>query len=386
MDGFTVAERLASADRPSPLIVMLTSSGDSSDASRCRQLGISAYLIKPVRQASLRDAIIELLAKARKDTGVRFEPVDAAAAPVEVVPRLTPRAATPLRVLVAEDNLVNQRLAVSLLEKAGHSTVLAANGVQAVAAFEREPFDVILMDMQMPEMSGTEAIAVIRERERCEGRHTPVVAITAHALKGDKERCLAAGADGYVPKPIVPAALFEEIERSVAGATVRAGKAGGAGGAGETGTAGEVARSEPRPTQAPVEEATPFLPARPALAASAALAIDRAGLLARVDGDRGLLQEVINLFLQEGPRLLGTVRAHLEAERMTEVYRAAHALKGSAGNFGVPEVVAAAGQVEQAAQAGDLAAAQAAFDDLESGIEAMRAGLRALQEEILCAS
>ena len=123
--------------------------------------------------------------------------------------------ARPLAILLAEDNAVNQRLAVRLLEKRGHSVVVTANGAEAVAAFAERPFDAVLMDVQMPVMNGFEATSAIRARERDTGRRTPIIAMTAHAMSGDRDRCLSAGMDGYVQKPIQPAELFAAIERVV---------------------------------------------------------------------------------------------------------------------------------------------------------------------------
>jgi len=206
MDGFTVAERIRADPRlrETPM-VMLTSGGHPDDATRCRALGIAVYLMKPVGQIELWRAI------RRARLGAPTPP--ALPTPPPVVWRRS------LAVLVAEDNAVNQRLAVRLLERCGHRVVVAGNGVEAVAATMRESFDVVLMDVQMPEMDGLEATAAIRAHERTCGRHTPIVAMTAHALKGDDVRCLAAGMDAYVPKPIQAARLYAIIDHLTAPAT-----------------------------------------------------------------------------------------------------------------------------------------------------------------------
>jgi len=206
MDGFALAQEIQKdPDLVGATIMMLTSAGHLGDAARCRQLGISAYLVKPIRQGELLDAICSVLNEATKKRSV------------PLVTRHTLREIKKrLRVLLAEDNAVNQMLAVRLLEKRGYTVTVAANGRDAVALFEKESFDVILMDIQMPEMDGLEATAEIRVREKFKGGHIPIIAMTAHSLVGDKERCLTAGMDGYVSKPIRTHQLFAAIEGSFA--------------------------------------------------------------------------------------------------------------------------------------------------------------------------
>jgi CheY-like chemotaxis protein len=203
MDGFALVERIQKdPELVGATIMMLTSAGHLGDGARCRQLGISAYLVKPIRQGELLDAICSVLNEAPKKTSV------------PLVTRHTLREIKKrLRVLLAEDNAVNQMLAVRLLEKRGYTVSVAVNGRYALAAFEKESFDVILMDIQMPEMDGFEATAAIRVREKSTGRHIPIIAMTAHSLVGDQERCLTAGMDGYVSKPIRTHQLFAAIER-----------------------------------------------------------------------------------------------------------------------------------------------------------------------------
>ena len=205
VDGFTVAERIREAlSVPQPTILMLSSADHGSDIKRCQTLDVSAYVIKPVSQADLFSAIGRAL-------GTRT--ITSAERPA---PKSIPMAARVLRVLLAEDNRVNQRLATLLLERAGHVVVLAETGIAAVDAFKREPFDLILMDLQMPEMGGIEATREIRTLEGPNGSHTPIVALTAHAMQGDRERCERASMDGYVTKPIHRDDLFAEIDRLLA--------------------------------------------------------------------------------------------------------------------------------------------------------------------------
>ncbi len=204
MDGFALAARIK--EDPSlagSTVLMLTSDDRPGDLARCRALGIAAYLVKPIRQSELLDAIVTALGS----------PEPAAIAAVPVPPRT--QAGRALRVLLAEDNRVNQRLAVRLLEKRGHRVVVVDNGRDAVAAAIAQPFDLVLMDVQMPEMDGFEATAALRAGERGSGQHRPIVAMTAHAMKGDRERCLLAGMDEYLAKPIQPAELYDLIDRLV---------------------------------------------------------------------------------------------------------------------------------------------------------------------------
>jgi CheY-like chemotaxis protein len=205
MDGFTLIEHIR--HRPelaTATIMMLTSAGHRGDAARCQELGVAAYLLKPIRQSELREAIARVLG-AREHEGAiplitRFSLHDAR------------DPAAFLHVLLAEDNAVNQRLAVRLLEKRGHRVSVACNGREALNALEKETFDLVFMDVQMPEMDGLEATAAIREREKNTGLHQPIIALTAHAMKGDREKCLTAGMDGYLTKPIRPADLDEILE------------------------------------------------------------------------------------------------------------------------------------------------------------------------------
>ncbi|HYC50554.1 MAG TPA: response regulator [Gemmatimonadaceae bacterium] len=209
MDGLAVVEALQrDAALRDTAVIMLSSVGQEVDATRCREIGIAAYLTKPVRQSALLHTIIETL--------------------TSPVPVPQPEAATPaatdatrrLRVLVAEDNAVNQSLVRSLLQKGGHEVVITTNGQEAVAAFDDGRFDVILMDVQMPVMDGFEATATIRSKELATGGHIPIVALTAHAMNGDRERCLGAGMDAYLSKPLRPDALREALASVTAGAAL----------------------------------------------------------------------------------------------------------------------------------------------------------------------
>jgi CheY-like chemotaxis protein len=203
MDGFTFVERVRQqADLRKITIMMLTSVGQRGDAARCRELGIAAYLVKPIVQSQLLDAILNVL-------GTKAEQ----AHPAPLVTRHSLREGhRSLRVLLAEDNAVNQVLASRLLEKQGHTVVVAGDGRKALEALEKQKFDLVVMDVSMPEMDGFEAAAAIRAKEGRTGSHIPIIAMTAHAMKGDRERCLAAGMDAYISKPIQASELFQAIK------------------------------------------------------------------------------------------------------------------------------------------------------------------------------
>jgi len=333
MDGFTLAERVIGEPAlATATIMMLTSAGQRGDAARCRELGISGYLTKPIRSPDLRQAIRLALAPARDDRAplVTRHAVRASA---------QSRAAVgPLRVLLAEDNSVNQQLAVGLLKKRGHTTVVAEDGRAALAALDEASFDLVLMDVQMPVMGGFDATAAIRERERGTGKHIPIVAMTARAMKGDREACLAAGMDGYVAKPISAQSLFDAIDAALAPQD---------GGPGDS---------------PPLLEPT----------------IDRAALVARFDGDEELLRELATLFLHDCPAKLATIQEAVARKDARSLHNAAHALKGSAANFGPGAAVAAAGKLEKMGYAGDLTEADTMALELGRAIVELQAGLAAL--------
>ncbi|HUY12983.1 MAG TPA: response regulator [Terriglobia bacterium] len=208
-DGFGLAEQIKTKpELASSAIMMLTAGGQRGDASRCRELGVAAYLTKPVGRAELREAILRVL-------GTRSQRLEGAGLVTRHSLRESRRAAATHRILLVEDNAVNQHLARRILEKRGHQVTVVENGRAAVAAIEKGGFDIVLMDVQMPEMDGFEATAAIRETEKANGTHLPIVAMTALAMSGDSERCLQAGMDAYVSKPIKADDVFKIIESLV---------------------------------------------------------------------------------------------------------------------------------------------------------------------------
>ena len=205
MDGFGLAERIRAVPQESkPTLIMLSSGGQRGDAARCAELGIAAYLTKPIRQDELRRALQDALHPNRDEGSAKLITRHSIRQQAEPLGQL--------RILLAEDNPVNQKVVTRMLEKRGHIVTFAANGREAVRALERESFDLVLMDVQMPEMDGYEATAAIRANERGGTRRQPIFALTAHAMKGVRERCIAAGMDGYLTKPIQAVELDRVLE------------------------------------------------------------------------------------------------------------------------------------------------------------------------------
>ena len=204
MDGFSLVEKIKHDPvLDGPTIMMLTSSGEPGDAARCRDLGISGYLTKPISQSSLLGAITTVLGRTVPES-----------AETPLVTRHLLQEMSCLRILLAEDNVVNQMIVTRMLEKWGHTLVVAGNGKEAVTAVTQQgarSFDLVLMDVQMPEMDGFEATARIRAWEQGTGGHLPIIALTAYAMKGDCEKCLEAGMDGYLTKPLKSDELLDAI-------------------------------------------------------------------------------------------------------------------------------------------------------------------------------
>jgi len=334
IDGFQVMQRIRSNPALAGAVIMMISADRHMiDTARCHELGVRWCLTKPIGQSELLDAILLALGQ-----GIVEERLIESTVP----PSREKLEGRPLNVLLCEDNSVNQKLAIRLLEKAGHRVSLARNGREAVAAWENAGtpgFDIVLMDIQMPEMDGMEATAAIRDREKKSGNHIPILAMTAHAMRGDKERCLASGMDGYISKPIHPDGLFAEIERCL-GATGRS-------------------SAMPETSKEPCEQ------------------IDRVSLLERVEGDQELLTEMVHLFQEDAPSLLAAMRDALQRGDMTVLERSAHSLKGAASNLSARAAVAASSQLEKDARNKDAESAKGSLVEVE---RAMKQLLPALAE------
>ena len=328
MDGFALAEKIRENTRYSDTaLMMLSSVSQAGDTSRARELGITRYLTKPIKQSVLLDAILT---------------VEDGSAEVVEPAKAQPLTVTPLHILLAEDGLVNQKVATTFLEQRGHSVVVANNGKEAVAAFESQSFDVILMDMQMPEMDGFEATAVIRDKQKTMGNHIPIIAMTAHAMKGDRERCLDAGMDGYISKPIRKEVLYKNIEEIGSGS-------------GELQTAQEdrVATDQ---------------------------VFDKEEALDRAGGDMDILKELVEVFFEECPKLMDEIQNAMTSGDTTALRRAAHTLKGTADIFSAKCVVETSLKIETMGRDANLDGVEEAWSDLEKEIKRVQPVLKKLFE------
>ncbi|HSY58057.1 MAG TPA: response regulator [Terriglobales bacterium] len=334
-DGFGLVENIRQVPHLGRIaVLLLSSSAQQAERQRCKELGIAAYLEKPFDPAELLETILGVLAVQKNPS------------PIERAPDVRQPGRKGMKVLLAEDNAVNRTLARRLLEKHGHTVVLAENGREALAALERESVDLVLMDIQMPEMDGLEATAAIREREKMAGGHMPIIALTAHAMKGDREKCLAAGADDYLTKPIRTAELFEAVDR-LQNAKITA----------------------------------PFT-IIPAPATTAASVFDIEVALRQVEGDRDLLDEIVRIFADECPKTMIEIRNAIRAADLPFLERAAHTLKGSAANLGAIDVMESATKLEEYARIADLSGARIQFQSLGGALEKLLLELEAVSRKV----
>jgi PAS domain S-box-containing protein len=319
MDGYTLISHIrGSVPLAGMSVIVLTSDDGRSEMARLEKVAVSAQLTKPVKQSELLTAIQRALALEPRISGAPDEP-----RPAEPPIR-------PLQILLAEDGVVNQRLAVGLLQKWGHHVTVANNGREAVACFRNQPFDLVLMDVQMPEMDGFQATACIRELEKNTGRHVPIVAMTAHAMKGDSDHCLEAGMDGYVAKPMRQRDLHEALAQFFAPGV-------------ET-----PAVDLPKP------------------AAPIACTIDWPSVQRELGGDRRLMGEVMTAFLAEGPQLVSDMQRAIATRNGPALRRAAHTLKGTLQIFHADSLQQLAHEIELLGRDGNLSAAAEALPRVEA--------------------
>ncbi len=331
MDGFTLAERI----REDPFykaitIMMLSSSRRRGDSERCMKLGMSNYLMKPIKQSDLYNAIIVAIGQMDKKGGRKTDKDKNKRKEMEEEKSTIKRE---VNILLAEDNGINRKLAESMIKKKGWNVVSVTNGKEAVELYKKQSFDLILMDVQMPEMDGFKATSIIRELEEKKGDHVPIVAMTAHAMKGDREMCLGAGMDGYVSKPMKAKELYDVIEDLLNG------KSRGRSDSGNS---------------------------------AKGMQIDLNRALEAVDGDEDLLSELIEEFLNTYPEQLGRLRELLDDGNVEQFERAAHSFKGSVGNFGAMRAYDLAYELEKIGKSGKLDGADSVLRELEIEMERVR--------------
>lgn len=333
-DGFQLVEQIRKRKEFEDLVViMLTSAGKAGDGARCRSLGISAYLMKPVKKNDLREAIALSLGK--KGSPGSSETL--------ITQHWLRENRRKLRVLVVEDGAVNMKLVTRLLEKRGHMVLQATSGKEAIAIYESRPIDVILLDVSLPDMDGFEVTQAIRSKEKPKGRHTPIIAMTAHAMKGDQERCLEQGMDGYIVKPIKAGELLETIET--------------------------VVRIEHE--QARDGASTKAFDS----------VMDWSAAIKQLEGDVELLKEMAGVFVEQSEVLMERIKDALDRGDMLTVERTAHTIKGSVSNFAARRVFHAAELLEELGRKGDVSRAIEAYRNLERELERLRPSLVALGSE-----
>jgi CheY-like chemotaxis protein len=339
VDGFSLAREIASDEMLSHAkVIMLTSASAPPKRPRGLDRAIASQLTKPVKQSDLMDAILDAFALVGRRAATE-RPV--------VLPRSVNRR---LRVLLADDNPTNRKLVELLLGQQRHRVTAVSNGREAVDKAAKQVFDLVLMDVQMPEMDGFQATAAIRERERKTGVHVPIIAMTAHAMPGDRERCLDAGMDAYLPKPLRIDDLVVTIARFF----------------------GPDATPPVTPTpRAPASDDRPNAPS-----------VDEAALLADFGQNRKVLREVISVFLTDAPSYVNRIRSAAASNDAVAIAAASHALKGSAGLFSKGAAYEAARELELAAKAGGLSAPDTRFRDIEAATAQLCAELEAIREKL----
>ncbi len=327
MDGLALAKSITEKALLNPAnVIMLTSGARPDDSKNLRSLGISLHLLKPAKQSELYDAVVSSLSTAGINNS---QPVAAVG---------TSPFQRQLNVLLAEDNLVNQKLAIGILDKLGHKVTVANTGIETLALLDRDNFDVVLMDVQMPEMDGLEATRELRRRESGSGKHVKVVAMTAHAMKGDRESCLDSGMDDYLCKPIRLKDLADKLSDLFQGS--------------------------------PADETTP---AEPGTASQEPVSWSEA--LANVGDDRNLLRELVQVFLKETPPLLQSAIKALDSGDMKGLCQAIHPLRGSMLFLNPKLAIASAEEVEQSASNGDMAGLRKSMAALHVHFDAVRESL-----------
>lgn len=351
MDGESLGKAIKDdPDLRDTLMVMMTSLGKHGDAKRLQDLGFAAYLTKPVKQSQLYDCLATLLGGAVLPVGALDTDRLGKTSQTALVTRHTISEARrrKIRILLAEDNITNQQVAVSILKKLGFRADAVADGQEAIQALETVPYDIVLMDVQMPVMDGFEATRQIRNPQSAVRNHKiPIIAMTAHAMKGDREKCLEAGMDDYISKPVAPQALAEALEKWLAQAQ----------------------------EQEPVADA----PAGKTESAEGPPVFDRQGLMARLMDDEDLVRMIVAAFLKDIPKQISVLKGYTVQGKAEQAGSQAHKIKGAAANVGGVALSAVAFEMEKAGQAGRLAEVAALMPELEEQFELLKAQMREVE-------
>ena len=332
MDGLDLARKIrGTPDLGNPKLLVLSSAGSPPKSSDLEKLGISRYLTKPVKQSDLLDAVTDAMGVATRERTA-----------TDAYPDICSERIPPMTVLLAEDGRVNQIVAVKILERHGHSVTVANNGQEALEALKNRDYDAVLMDVKMPEMNGYQATRAIREREEKTGGHIPIIAMTANAMTGDREKCLSSGMDDYIAKPVRPEELFGVLEAYAVKDTP-----GSEDARPENGTGG----------------------------------FDRDRFRAAIQ-DESLMAELIRIFKEDTPEMLARISRALEEDDPEELERASHSLKGQLGNYEAPAAFKAVASFNQAVRDGSLEEARLQLPNLLRQVEGLERDLDALLEDL----
>ena len=356
MDGFSMAEEIRKRpEMADTTLIALSSAGRPEEMSRGQELGIAHILIKPVKQSDLFHAV----AHACQTIGSEELAVNAQDEAAQVQ--------RPRKILLTEDGIVNQKVAVMMLEARGHTVAIANNGLEAVERLNQERFDLVLMDVQMPEMDGLEATRVIRTIENETDTHTPIIAMTAHVMKGDRERCLNAGMDGYLSKPIRAETLYGMIESLVAEGD---------------GMADEAVVRTTGPGIHRAESGNDFEQEQDPLVLDpkeqhVEQLFNWDTALEQLNGNEKVLKDIAEMFMEQYPNLVQAIRGSIENEDMPELRRSAHTLKGSAATFSAGPVVKAAYRLETMGREMDITDVDSALKDLDRALAELAPALLA---------
>jgi PAS domain S-box-containing protein len=363
MDG----EETLRAIRREPLtqdikVIVLTSMGRRNELSRVNEMGCSGYLLKPIKQSQLRETLELALGSKRGD----LQRVNGRRRSRITGPFMKSLTARGLRILLAEDNEINQKMTRALLTRYGHTVDVCSNGIEAVEAAQQATYDIILMDVQMPDMDGFTASRTIRQMEEAgelSTEHVPIIAMTAHALHGDRQRCIDAGMDDYVSKPLDPRKVFQAIERWAGGVPQI-----------PTGTI-KLPGGAPGETGAPEE---PSLPSQPEgklpdeLAGDPDIVLDLKNALVRFSEDRDFYYNLLSDYLRSLPIRLAEMRAALESEDEQALSYIAHNLKGVSANFGAWQLARLSAQLDACCQAGNPTEGRRLLPEIEAAAERLR--------------